>query len=120
MEFIKDTEILKVVAVALLLVVYFIAKAFADKIWFRPHQAKEHLSKINADWLLAKGKYSWDKRTWWTKYIFSFLADGWHFMDSIRTGSFIGCLVIGLSLPFYWFFILWFLGGVIFEVVYNH
>jgi|GEM_PF-1479805 len=119
MEFFKDTEIFKVVAVALLLVIYFISKAFADKIWFRPDQAKEHLSWVNADWLLAKGDYSWDKRTWWTKYVFSFLADGWHFFDGLRNFSAL-LIVIILALPFWWFFIIWFLGGVIFETIYNY
>lgn len=105
--------------VTVLAVLYYISKAFADKIWFRPNQAKKHLKWINEDWLLGKGKYSWDKRTFWTKYIFSFISDGWHFFDAVRNLSLILIIVITLSLPFYWIFIIWFLGGVIFETVYN-
>lgn len=66
-----------------------------DLIKFKPNL-------FTSDWMLAKGKYSYDKRSVWTKGVFSFLSDGWHCFDSVRNMSFIILVVIALGLPIYY------------------
>ena len=56
-----------------------IAKAFCDKINF--HNGGKFLT---SDFWLAKNNFSWDNRSWIEKYIFSFIADGWHLFDMVR------------------------------------
>jgi len=59
-----------------------IAKGFTDAIRFKG----SNFIFAN-DWWLEHGEYSWDSRTFWEKYIFSFVSGGWHCADFIRIVS---------------------------------
>ena len=98
----------------LLLILSAVAKAICDKINFLPA-----LFPLSGNWWLAKGAYSWDKRTFLIKYPFSFLADGWHFFDAVRVMSLSVVATIGLGLPFYFAILVYAGHGLIFELVYK-
>ncbi len=88
-----------------------IAKLVSDLIKFK------RLPK--GDWWLAEGKYSYDKRTIWTKGMFSFVSDGWHFMDAIRNLTFIIPIVFFLGLTWYWCIIGYAIYGLLFNISYK-
>ena len=75
----------------ILLSISAIAKGFCDAIRFHPSQFP-----FQSDWWLAKGDYAWNNRTWLEMYLFSFVSDGWHFMDAVRIVSIL--LIIALLL----------------------
>ena len=95
----------------ILFTISVIAKTICDKIKFQ--------GIPKGDWWLAKGKYSWDKRTWLTKNIFSFVSDGWHFADAVRVMSLGLIAVIALELPIYYAIGLYIIHGLIFEIIYR-
>lgn len=68
----------------ILLTISAVAKGFCDAIRF-------HASSFpfQGDWWLGKGEYAWNNRTWLETYLFSFVSDGWHFMDAVRVVSMI-------------------------------
>jgi len=109
--------------IIILLAIYFISKGMCDKIRYNPAKVLDNFEFIKAlwfkEWLLAKGDYQPKNRSWLLKYPFSFLSDGWHWFDSLRTLSVI--LIVIILLPLYWYFIfiIWILGGLLFELIYN-
>ena len=87
------------------------AKALCDRIKFK--------ADFGGDWVNARGKYSWDKRTWLTKNIFSFISDGWHLFDAIRVMSLCLLGTIALSIPIYWALVFYIIHGLAFETLYR-
>lgn len=79
----------------ILLSISAIAKGFCDAIRFHPGSFA-----FQGDWWLAKGDYAWNNRTWVEMYLFSFVSDGWHFMDAVRIASMI--LLVALLLLEIW------------------
>ena len=71
------------------------------------------------DWWLAEGKYSWDKRTIWTKGIFSFASDGWHFFDAIRNMSFLILVCYIIQIDWYLYVIAYVIYGGLFNILYK-
>jgi len=51
---------------------------------------------FQTDWWLVKGKFAWNKRKWYTKYIFTMFSDGWHFLKFIN----IICYILAIVLAF--------------------
>ena len=98
----------------LLFILSAVAKAICDKIQFQPSNAW-----FNSDWWLAKGDHSWDKRTWLTKNIFSFVSDGWHFFDAVRVMSLCIIVTLALQIDVYLYVGFYILHGVIFELLYR-
>ena len=89
---------------ALIVFLIAIANGGMDLIKFNPTDFV-----FQSDWWLAKGKYSWDKRSWLSKQL-GVYSDGWHHLK--------GWLLIGIILlPFslvhtpYWFMVLWLIGA---------
>jgi len=72
-----------------------------------------------SDWWLAEGKYSYDKRTIWTKGIFSFISDGWHFFDAVRNMSFIVAIILVLGISWYWCILGYAVYGLLFNLFYK-
>jgi len=62
-----------------LLAVIGIANSQMDVIKFQPH-----LAWFDSNWWLALDGFSWDQRSWFTKNIFSFVSDGWHFLKAVQ------------------------------------
>ncbi len=98
----------------ILIFISAVAKGFCDKILFQPDSFW-----FESDWWLGFGKYRWDKRTWWTKYIFSFVSDGWHLMDAIRVTSLCLSVIIGLQISVFWLPLVYLLHGLVFEGTYG-
>jgi hypothetical protein len=98
--------------IVLTAIIYLISKLFCDWIKFKPHLFK-------SDWILAKGKYNWDKRNLLTKGIFSFVSDGWHLFDAIRNMSFVIAVVIALGMSWYWCIIGYAVLGGLFNLLYK-
>jgi len=97
-----------------ILIIHAIAKGLQDRIKFKGLFFEKPID----DWINGLGKYRWDKRTFWTKYPFSFLSDGWHLMDAIKVLSI--CMVIALYLDNIYLAIpLYIVSGIIFEITYN-
>lgn len=96
----------------ILILIHAIAKAVCDLIKFKAYP--------KGDWWLAKGKYSYDKRTWLLKVPFSFLSDGWHLFETIKVLSL--CIAIVLFYGWAWWVVifLYVVHGIIFEIIYNH
>lgn len=63
----------------LLISISAVAKAVCDALKFHPASFP-----FQGNWWLGKGEYAWNNRTFWEKYIFSFISDGWHLFDAIR------------------------------------
>lgn len=59
-----------------------LANAGMDSIKFKP---KTFL--FQSDWWLSRGEYLPAKRTWLTRYLLFFLADGWHFLKLVMVAS---------------------------------
>ncbi len=89
-----------------------ISKAICDLIRFKGYP--------KGDWWLAKGKFSYDKRTWLTKHIFSFAVDGWHFFDMLRVMTLCIALTLCTNISIFWALLFYTLHGIIFEIIYNH
>src|SRR5574338_973287 len=100
----------------ILISAFLFAKLMCDWIKFKPHIFK-------SDWMLARGKYSWDKRSVWTKGIFSFVSDGWHFFDAVRNMSFIISITMIINLltglPLYYCILGYALFGGAFNLLYK-
>ena len=98
-----------------ILIIHAIAKGLQDRIRFKGF--------TYSDWMNGRGKFSWDKRTFWTKYVFSFVSDGWHLMDAIRVMSL--CILVAVNIPICQEYIiissllLYIVHGIIFEITYN-
>jgi hypothetical protein len=43
---------------------------------------------------LLKGEFAWNKRKWYTKYIFTMVSDGWHFLKFLNIMAYITAIVI--------------------------
>ena len=95
----------------LILIINLLAKLMCDRIKFKK------LPK--GDWWLGEGKYSWDKRSVWTKGVFSFLSDGWHFFDSVRNITVITIVVLALGLPLWTCIIGYAVYGGVFNLLYK-
>ena len=95
----------------ILLIISAIAKYFCDRIRFK--------GNFKSDWMIGAGDYIWHKRTWWTKNVFSFVSDGWHFFDAVRVMSL--CLIVcyALQIPAYLSIIVYIIHGLIFETLYR-
>ena len=98
----------------LLFILSAVAKAFCDKIKYRPNEFW-----FQTDWWLAKGKFAHDKRTWLTKNIFSFVSDGWHFVDAVRVMSLCIIVTIALQIDVYWCIGFYIIHGLVFETLYK-
>lgn len=98
-----------------ILIIHAIAKGLQDRIRFKGL----FFDKPIDDWINGLGKYRWDKRTFWTKYPFSFLSDGWHLMDAIRVMSLCILVTILLGLPIWYIIVFYIIHGIIFEITYN-
>lgn len=98
-----------------ILIIHAIAKGLQDRIRFKGL----FFDKPIDDWINGLGKFSWDKRTFWTKYPFSFLSDGWHLMDAIRVMSLCIALTLCTNLSIFWALIFYIAHGIIFEITYN-
>ncbi len=88
-----------------------ISKGICDRIRFK--------GNFKSDWMVGAGKYVWYKRTWLTKYIFSFVADGWHFFDMLRVMSLCIALTLCLNISIFWALLFYIVHGIIFEIIYN-
>ena len=97
-----------------LLLVSAIAKGFCDRIRFKPSTAW-----FNSDWTYARGNHSWDKRTWLTKNIFSFVSDGWHFFDAVRVLSLCILITLCTNISVFWAIAFYIIHGLIFETLYR-
>jgi hypothetical protein len=97
-----------------------IAKGFTDAIRFKG----SNFIFAN-DWWLERGQYSWDSRTFWEKYVFSFVSGGWHCMDMIRIVSMLLAVIVCPIELHNWLMIIGFvvLGyiwhGLVFELTYK-
>jgi len=103
----------------IILVIAYIAKAIRDRIKFRPDDFWFIKNKKLQDWVLGRNEFNYDKRSWLTKYIFSFWADGWHFFDSIVMFCLSICLMIISGTVWYSVFAFHYAGGIVFESTYN-
>lgn len=101
-----------IISTLILTSAFLFAKLMCDWIKFKPHIFK-------SDWMLAKGKYSWDKRSVWTKGVFSFLSDGWHFFDAVRNMSFIIVVIMLLGVQWYYCILGYALFGGGFNLLYK-
>lgn len=97
--------------IIILVIINLISKYFCDRIRFK--------GNFKSDWIIGAGKYVWHKRTVWTKGVFSFLADGWHFFDAVRNMSFIVVVVIALDIPIYYSILGYALYGGAFNLLYK-
>jgi hypothetical protein len=88
-----------------------LSKALCDRIRFK--------ADFGGDWINARGNYRYDKRTFWTKYVFSFVSDGWHFFDAVRVLSLCILATICLSIPVYCAIGIYIIHGLIFELIYS-
>jgi hypothetical protein len=104
---------------AIILPIYFISKGIRDRIEFRPDDFWFVKNKKLQDWILARGENDYDQRSWLTKHIFSFLADGWHFFDSLCVLCLCTCLAVIVGLDWWTVIVFYYGGGVIFEITYN-
>ena len=95
----------------ILLATNLLSKIMCDRIKFKK------LPK--GDWWLAEGKYSWDKRTVWTKGVFSFISDGWHLFDAVRNMTVIMIAVLALGLPLWICIIGYAISGGLFNLLYK-
>lgn len=98
-----------------ILIIHAIAKGLQDRIKFKGL----FFDKPIDDWINGLGKFSWDKRTFWTKYLFSFLSDGWHFADAIKVMSLCILCTFYANLDIYYAIIIYIVHGLIFESTYN-
>ena len=99
------------ILVIILFAVNLFAKLMCDLIRFK--------GIPKSDWWLAEGKYSYDKRTVWTKGIFSFISDGWHFFDAVRNMSFLILVCYTLQIPIYLCVIAYLIYGLLFNLFYK-
>lgn len=108
----EDCEVKMIIAVALLFALNWFGKYMCDLIKFKPHL-------FGSDWMLAVGKYSYDKRGILRKGILSFLSDGWHLFDSVRNMSVCLIVCVTLNVQLYWAVILYALYGLLFNILYK-
>ena len=97
--------------IAIMLLLNLISKYFCDRIKFR--------GNFKSDWMVGAGKYVWHKRTVWTKGIFSFCSDGWHFFDAARNMSLIIIVVLAFGLPLWTCIIGYAVYGLAFNILYK-
>ena len=95
----------------ILVLINLIAKYFCDRIRFK--------GNFKSDWMIGAGKYVWHKRTVWTKGVFSFLSDGWHFFDAVRNMSFIIVVIMLLGVQWYYCILGYALFGGGFNLLYK-
>lgn len=53
---------------------------------------------FQSDWWHKRGRFAWDKRKWYTKYIFTMVSDGWHFLKFINIISYVFAIVVLVNL----------------------
>jgi hypothetical protein len=102
--------------IIVLLILAGFANAGMDVIDFNPTKFI-----FQNDWWLKKGKFSWDKRKWYTKYIFTMFSDGWHFLKFVNIISYL--VIISLLYGSYWFlytFVFYCIVGCVFEICYKY
>ena len=106
---------IKIIIILFLLNLF--GKLFCDLIRFKP-------DLFGGDWMLAKGKYSYEKRGVLRKGILSFISDGWHFFDSIRNISFHFAIFLLLALhwnniPVWFVIVIYAVYGLLFNITYK-
>lgn len=105
-------------SVFLLFILAGIANAAADSIQFK----KKTFIFRNNDFIMGRGKFSAEKRGFWTKYPLSFIADGWHALETIEIFLYIfgGVLMCNVTQEYIVLFALslYFLRGLFFELFY--
>jgi len=106
------------ITLAILVLVFFVSKGIRDRISFRPDDFYFIKGEVQ-DWVLGRNDFDYDKRTWLTKYIFSFCSNGWHCFDSLTIVSFCIALALLAELPLWSFVAIYYAGGVLFEITYN-
>lgn len=71
-----------------------LANSGMDAIKFKP---KTFL--FQSDWWLSRGDHLPGKRTWLTRYVLFFLADGWHLLKLIMVLAFVAAVVVAMLGP---------------------
>ena len=96
--------------------------AAMDTIQFAP---KTFIFQTN--WFLVKGRFAWSERTWYTKYIFTMVSDGWHCFKFLNILSYIMAIIVfkNFNVNSYLtyiaaFLIYYTLIGTAFEIGYNY
>jgi len=74
---------------AVLLIVAGVTNGGMDVLQFNPRAFV-----FQSDWWLTKGEFAWNKRKWYTKYIFTMVSDGWHFLKFLNIMAYITAIVI--------------------------
>ncbi|HPN37196.1 MAG TPA: hypothetical protein PL041_02250 [Melioribacteraceae bacterium] len=102
-----------------LLAISAIANGAMDILQYRPS-----MFLFRGDWWHKRGKYAWNRRKWYTKYIFTMVSDGWHMFKFVNIFAFALAMAVNLSnnltcvmlvaLGIYTFI------GVVFEISYNY
>jgi len=41
------------------------------------------------DWWLIRGRFAWNERPWYTKFILTMVSDGWHFLKFVNIISYL-------------------------------
>lgn len=80
-----------------------------DTILFKPSQAW-----FNGWWIASNSQ-----QPFWQKYLLGWTVDGWHFCKMGMLTSFMLAITVSNKLRWYWFLILLFGWGILFEVFYG-
>lgn len=110
------------IVILVCLAVAGIVNSQMDVIKFQPSNAW-----FDSNWWLALDGYAWDHRSWWTKNVFSFCSDGWHFLKMVQLLSFTFAInyLISINRNSGWYckiigaVISYTIIGIFFEVGYN-
>lgn len=100
---------MKIIYIILFVIVSAIAKSQQDTLMFDSTKAWFQ----NKWWISREYKFNF-----WLKVPFSFLQNGWHLCDAVRTFSLL--LIIALLLGYWWLAIIGYaVYGIIFEIFYK-
>ena len=82
-------SMVNMIITAVLLIVAGVTNGGMDVLQFNPRAFV-----FQSDWWLTKGEFAWNKRPWYTKYIFTMVSDGWHFLKFLNIMAYITAIVI--------------------------
>lgn len=106
----------------LIIILLFIAglsNAGMDVLQYRP----SHFI-FKGDWWHTKGRFAWNQRKWYTKYIFTMVSDGWHALKFIQIISYCSIIVLYFELntihSILAVTIMYTIVGTAFEIGYNY
>ncbi len=77
-------EIVNYSILVLMLCLAGISNAGMDVLQFNPKTFV-----FQTDWWLIKGRFAWNERPWYTKFIFTMVSDGWHLLKFLNIISYI-------------------------------